>query len=45
MAEGPDPAGPTYVTTTDDLADMVMGVIEQGSDAPATSVAPAPPHH
>jgi hypothetical protein len=49
---GPAGADPTQTPTpgpstssSDDLADMVMDVIERGSaDAPSASAAPAPPH-
>ena len=39
------PAPGPATSTSDDLADMVMDVIEHGSaDAPTTTAAPAPPH-
>jgi hypothetical protein len=41
----PSDTGSTPTTSTpDDLADMVMDVIEHRPAAPTTTVAPAPPH-
>jgi hypothetical protein len=40
----PSQPGPTTTSTSDDLADMVMGVIEHGSvPVPTTTPPPAPP--
>jgi hypothetical protein len=40
----PSQPGPTTTSTSDDLADMVMGVIEHGSvPVPTTTPVPAPP--
>ena len=38
----PAPGDPTSTSSSDDLADMVMGVIEHGS-VPTTTSTPAPP--
>jgi hypothetical protein len=41
----PPPPGPVPTSTSDDLADMVMDVIQHdGLAAPTTTVAPAPSH-
>jgi hypothetical protein len=40
----PTPPGPTPTSTSDELADMVLDVIEHGgAAAPTTTPAPAPP--
>jgi len=42
---GPSQPGPTPVSTSDELADMVMDVIQHdGPAAPTTTPVPAPPH-
>lgn len=39
-----DPAGPSATSTTDELADMVMDVVEHGGPPmPTTTPVPAPP--
>jgi len=41
----PPAPGPTTTSTSDDLADMVMDVVQQGGPAaPTTSPVPASPH-
>jgi hypothetical protein len=41
----PPPPGPVPTSTSDDLADMVMDVIQHdGPAAPTTTVVPAPSH-
>jgi hypothetical protein len=41
----PPAPGPAMTSTSDDLADMVMDVVQQGGPAaPTTSPVPAPPH-
>ena len=41
----PSAPGPVTTSTPDELADMVMDVIQHGGPAaPTTTVVPAPPH-
>ena len=41
----PPAPGPATTSTSDELADMVMDVIQHGGPvAPTTTVVPAPPH-
>ena len=42
----PDPTEPgPWTSTSDELADMVMDVLQQGGPAaPTTTLVPAPPH-
>jgi len=41
----PPAPGPVTTSTSDELADMVMDVIQHGGPAaPTTTVVPAPPH-
>ena len=41
----PPAPGPTTTSTSDELADMVMDVIQHGAPAaPTTTPVPAPPH-